>query len=409
MKVAYFDAFSGAAGDMIIASLLDAGCDREELERILAGLNVEHYRIDVRREMRHGIAATRFIVHLDEPHHHDHGHAHAHHHRTWADIREMILAADLPGGARDRAVAIFSRLAEAEAAVHGTEPDAVHFHEVGAVDSIVDIVGTAVALELMGIERVVSSPLAIGSGTVECAHGVLPVPAPATAELLKGVPLRPAPSKGDHQETGELLTPTGAAILTTLADRFGPPPAMTAEAVGYGAGSRQGAHAPNVLRVMIGETTADEGLDADGVWVIETNLDDTTAEVVADAAGRLLAAGALDVYTMAATMKKGRTGLVLSCLAHEGERAICERLLFEHTGTFGVRRHWCQRSLLARRHETVETPYGSVRVKIGRMGDRDLRAAPEFEDCRQAARAAGVSVQAVMQAALRAYQERDDA
>jgi uncharacterized protein (TIGR00299 family) protein len=269
------------------------------------------------------------------------------------------------------------------------------------VDSIVDVVGAAVAVELMGIERVLCSAIPVGGGSVACAHGVLPVPAPATAELLRGVPLRPS------VDEAELTTPTGAAILTTLAHGYGPMPAMTYDAVGCGAGARQGLRAANVLRVFIGTAPGDgaDGLEADGLWAIETNLDDATAEVVADAASRLLAAGAADVWTAPVVMKKGRSGVVLTCLAGDAEREVCERLIFEHTGTFGLRRHWCTRSMLRREHRTVRTPYGPVRVKVGRRGDTVLRVAPEFEDCRGAAEAAGVSVQAVMREALRGMGE----
>jgi uncharacterized protein (TIGR00299 family) protein len=395
MKIAYFDAFSGAAGDMIVAALLAAGCDRQPLHDALSALEVGHWSLDVHEEVRRGITATRFVVNLEA--------GHDHHHRTWADIRAIIQAADLPGRSADLAIRIFTRLAEAEARVHGTDPDKVHFHEVGAVDSIIDIVGAAVALDLMGIERIVCSPIPTGSGTVTCAHGELPVPAPATMELLQGVPTRPGPGAATGEPLGELTTPTGAAILATLAESFGPQPAMVPEAVGYGAGTRQGKHAPNVLRVVIGQAACDDGLAADGVWVVEATLDDTSAEIVADAANRLLAAGALDVTTSAVTMKKGRTGLVLSCLVHDAERAACEQALFDHTSTFGVRRHWCERTMLRRRHETVETQWGAVRVKLGLRGDAVIRVAPEFEDCRAVAEAASVSVQQVMQDALARY------
>jgi hypothetical protein len=390
MKIAYFDTFSGASGDMILGSLLDAGLDLAALRAALATLPVEHYQLEASKELRHGFAATRFIVRLE--------HGHDHHHRTWADIRAMIQGANLPGGSKDRAIAIFARLAEVEAAVHGTTPDAVHFHEVGAVDSIVDIVGAAVAMELLGIERVECSPIPPGSGTVQSAHGLLPVPAPATAELLKGIPVRPSP------EEGELTTPTGAAILTTLAASFGPMPAMVVRAVGQGAGTRQGRSVPNLLRVFLGET-ADQpaDLDSDSLWTVETNLDDTTAEVVADAGQRLLAAGALDVFMTPVTMKKGRSGIVLTCLVHETERPRIEELIFEHTGTFGLRRWLCGRSLLHRRHETVTTSCGPVRLKLGLRGQKVVRVSPEFEDCRRAAEAHAVSVQAVMQEALRLY------
>jgi len=395
MSVAHFDAFSGAAGDMILAALLDAGCELAAVESALARLDVGHWRLEARKESRRGLAATRFIVHLE--------HGHDHHHRTWADIRRIIASADLPGAAGERATAIFARLAEAEAAVHGTSPEAVHFHEVGAVDSIIDIVGAAVALELLGVGRVTCSAIPPGSGTVRCAHGVLPVPAPATAELLKGVPIAPPPGPQTDEPAGELTTPTGAAILTTLAEGYGPMPAMTLRAVGCGAGSREGRAAPNILRVFLGDAPGDEGLQADGLWVVETNLDDATPEVVADAVGRLLEVGAADAYTVPITMKKGRSAVLLACLVHDDRRAACEEIIFRHAGTFGLRRHWCTRSILGRAHETVETQYGPVRVKIGRRGREVVRVSPEFEDCRRAADAAGVSVQAVMQEALRLY------
>lgn len=386
MKTAYFDAFSGASGDMILGSLVDAGLDLAALESALGSLGVHGYRLEARKETRLGIAATRLEVHLESGH--DHTHRHLSH------IRQIIEAATLPGRAAERALAVFTRLAEAEARVHGTTAEKVHFHEVGAVDAIVDIVGAAVALELMGVGRVVSSPLPTGGGTVTCAHGVMPVPAPATAELLKGVPLRPS------LEQKELTTPTGAAILTTLADAFGDVPTMRIEAIGYGAGQRQGQTVANVLRVLIGSDVAD-GLAGDTIWVIETNLDDTTGEVVADASRRLMEAGALDVFTTPILMKKGRPGLLLRCLAHEDTRGRIEQLIFEHTGTFGLRRSQWTRSMLGRRHETVQTPYGAVRVKLGLRGDDVLRVAPEYEDCRSAAEAHGVSVQQVMQEAIR--------
>lgn len=385
MKIAYFDAFAGAAGDMIVAALLDAGCDFAALEQALATLRLHRYRLETRREKRRGIMASRFIVHLED--------GHDHHHRTWADIRKIIDAARLPGRAAERAKAIFQRLAEAEAAVHGSQPDAVHFHEVGAVDSIIDIVGAAVALELMGIDRVACSGLPLGGGTVETAHGTLPVPAPATARLLAGVPVRPS------LEQQEVTTPTGAAILTTLAESYGPAPTMTLQAVGNGAGSRVGEHVANILRVFVGEAETDAGLQADGVWVIETNLDDATAEVVADASERLMAAGAVDVFSMPIVMKKGRAAVLVTCLAHESERAAVEAALLAHTGTFGLRRHWCTRSMLHREFRKVTTPHGEVRMKIGRRGDEVVLATPEYEDCRRVAEAVGVPVREVMRLA----------
>ncbi len=491
MKIAYFDAFSGASGDMILAALLDAGLPLEQLDKALANLNLPGYSLSTSREIRHGITATRFVVHLDHNHepaaeepqaaphdhqhphkhehphghehphkhdhaddaahghsrdhghnhehhkHHDHDHKHKHdhdqsqghshdhghsheaghghsheHQRSWAEIRPMIEAANLPPRAARRATDIFQKLAEAEAAVHGSTPEEVHFHEVGAVDSIVDIVGAALALELLGIDKVYASAIPPGSGTVRCAHGLLPVPAPATALLLRGVPTRPS------TEPGELTTPTGAAILATLAEGFGPMPAMTPQAIGVGTGTRPGKTIPNIMRVFIGqagpaeEAATDDGLEHDRVCIIEANLDDATAEVIADAATRLLAAGALDVYTTPIMMKKGRSAVMLSCLARPDQRQQMQQLLFDHTTTFGLRHYTAERSMLRRQHQTVETAFGPLRIKLGLRGQETVRVAPEYEDCRraaEAAEAAGTSVQQVMQAALLAWHGGDKA
>ncbi len=388
MHTLYIDPFCGVAGDMLLAALLDAGLEEGPLRSVLRALPITGYEIDVRREKRRALAATRLVVTpgpaADGPHRH------------LADVEEIVRRADLPPGADGRALAVFRRLAEAEAKVHGTTPDRVHFHEVGGVDSIVDIVGTCTGLALLGVERIVCGPVPLGSGTIETAHGRLPVPAPATVELLKGVPTRPG------EEQGELTTPTGAALVSTLADAFGPSPPMTIEAVGYGAGSRQGERLPNVVRVLLGPSAAAEGADADAVWLLEANLDDATGETLGAAAEALFEAGALDVWMTPATMKKGRPGVVLSCLAPPSRWAEVERDMFSHTATFGVRRTLVERTKLRRGPVTVATPYGQVRVKVGRRGGRTVAARPEYEDCRRLAREAGVPFLKVFEAALAA-------
>jgi hypothetical protein len=390
MLAIYVDPFSGIAGDMLLGALLDAGLAEARLRQALAALPLEGYRLAVGREERRGLAAARAEVRLaagaDQPH------------RRLADIERLLAAAPLPGAAAATARAVFRRLAEAEAKVHGCAPEEVHFHEVGAVDSIVDIVGACAGLALLGVERVIAGPVPTGSGTVETAHGRLPVPAPATLELLRGVPTRAS------DEPGELTTPTGAALLAVLAERFGPMPAMTVEAVGYGAGSRQGQRLPNVLRVVLGQLTDRDGdEEADTVWLLEANLDDAGGEVLGAAAEALFQAGALDVWTVPAVMKKGRPGVVLAALADHGRREAVEETMLRHTPTFGVRRRLVERTKLARETLSVETPYGPVRVKVGRRGRAVLAVHPEYDDCLRAARAAGAPLAQVVEAARDAW------
>ncbi|HNQ22252.1 MAG TPA: nickel pincer cofactor biosynthesis protein LarC [Phycisphaerae bacterium] len=391
MRIAYFDCFSGAAGDMIVAALLDAGADVERLRAGLASLGLHGYALSIERVTRKGLAATRFDVRLDADHHQPHRHL--------SDILHLLERAPLPTTVRARATDVFQRLAQAEAAVHGTTPDHVHFHEVGAVDAILDVVGAVWALELLGVERVVCSPLPTGSGTVHCAHGVFPVPAPATAELLKGVPLAAC------DEPGELTTPTGAAVLTTLAEQFGPVPPMQLAAVGYGAGAREGGMLPNVLRVLIGEPHAVG--EVDEITVLETNLDDSSPQWVAHCLERTLAEGALDAYALPIQMKKSRPGLLLTVLCRPEDAAKFEALLFAETTTFGIRRHQSRRTKLARREESVTTPYGVIRVKVATREGVET-AHPEFDDCLAAARTQGVSVRLVMSAVQLAWGRRGD-
>jgi pyridinium-3,5-bisthiocarboxylic acid mononucleotide nickel chelatase len=395
MKIAYFDCFCGAAGDMIVASLLDAGADAGSLRAGFESMGVGGYTLSVEKTTKQGFAATRFIVDLDTSSKQPHRHL--------KDVKAIIERGSFSEAVRDRAIRIFERLAKAEACVHGTTIEKVHFHEVGAVDAILDIVGASLALESLGIERVCCSPIPTGSGTVKCQHGIMPVPAPATAELLKGVPL------ASCEETGELTTPTGAAILTEIAESFGPVPSMAIESVGCGAGTREGKTRPNILRVLVGESAASEASgEIDSIVQLETNLDDSTPEVIGYCFERLLSAGALDVYTVPIQMKKGRLGVLLSVLCEPSDVSAMEEILFAETSTFGVRRQTWQRSKLSRRWETVQTPFGEVRMKVGER-DGVVTASAEFEDCRKLAVEHGVALREVMAAASAAWQAHAEA
>ena len=305
------------------------------------------------------------------------------------------------GIATGKALAVFRRLAEAEARVHGSTAEKVHFHEVGAVDAIVDIFGVCAGLEMLGVERVVASPLPMGSGYVDAAHGRLPVPAPAVVELMQGFPVRSC------DEEGELTTPTGAALAVTLADAFGPMPPMVIEKVGYGAGAREGKRVPNVLRLILGQPAGAGTAEADVVWLLEANVDDASGETLGAATQALFEAGALDVWLVAATMKKGRPGVVLACLAAEGLVAAVEEAIFRETPTFGVRRSAVERTKLAREHATVQTAFGPVRVKVGRRGGRVVTASPEYEDCRRLAAERGVGFREVYAAAVEAWRSAE--
>ena len=388
MTLAYFDCFAGAGGDMIVASLLDAGLDLDRLKGELAKLDIGLFEIAAETVQRNGVAGTYFNVQPgagDQPH------------RRVADILDIIRKADLPGDAGAKASAVFMALGRAEAAVHGTSIDEVHFHEVGAVDSIVDIVGACVGLELMGIDRVICSAIRTGKGTVDCDHGRLPVPTPATCKLIAAAK---APTVS-LDINGEATTPTAVALLTTLAESFGPIPAMTVSAVGCGAGTRIGGPLPNLLRVFVGESAQDGA--ADSVMELSVNLDDCTGEVIGATIQSLLAGGALDAWAAPITTKKSRPGWMLSALCHPADTAAVETILLTETTSFGVRRRLCGRTKLDRRHETVQTPYGPIRVKIGSREGRDLTAAAEFEDCRAAADAHHVAVKEVLAAAIEAY------
>lgn len=388
MNVAYFDCFSGAGGDMIVASLLDAGADADRLRSDLGALGVGGYSLSIKRVNKQGFAATRFLVELDK--------RTAQPHRHLKNVVEILDRSALASPVRQKAVRVFKRLAEAEARVHGTTVDKVHFHEVGAVDAMVDIVGAILALDLLGVERIICSPIPTGSGTVTCDHGVIPVPAPATAELLMGVPL------AANEETGELITPTAAALLTTLAHEFGPLPPMVMRSIGYGAGTRDGQRLPNVLRVMLGETS--ENAESDSITVLEANLDDATPEMIGHCMERLFAEGALDVYTVPIQMKKSRPGVVLTVLCNHDKAAAMEAIVFAETPTFGVRRHTVTRAKMRRRYEAVTTPFGEIRMKVGEWAGA-VTASPEYEDCKAAALRQNVALRDVMAAANTAWAE----
>ena len=390
MALAYFDCFAGAGGDMIVAALLDAGADLAALTAELAKLGLDGYALSADRVSRGGMTGTKFDVHVsagDPPSCH------------YSDIRDLIAQADLVGRAGDRAIAALTRLAEAEAYIHNASIEDVHFHEVGAIDSIVDIVGACVALELLNIDTLICSPIATGQGTIECDHGTLPVPAPATARMLA---LAKAPTVAIGCD-GEATTPTATALLTTLAASFGPLPPMTVAAVGYGAGTRTEGPRPNLLRVFVGEAASDGAADA--VVELSANLDDCTGEILGATIERLIAAGCVDAWATPITTKKSRPGWQLSALCAPADVAAAEEILLTETTTLGVRRRICGRTKLARRHETVQTPFGPIRLKLGCRDERVLTASPEFEDCRAAAETHHVPIKDVMTAAANAYAE----
>ncbi len=393
MKLAYFDCFSGAGGDMIVAALLDAGADEATLRDGIAALNLSGYSLTIEKINKQGFAATRFLVELESSKKQPHRHL--------KDIVKIIEAANLSATVQQHSIRIFERLADAEAKVHGTTIDKVHFHEVGAVDAIIDIVGAVLAIDSLDVGQVICSPLPLGSGTVLCDHGVMPVPAPATAWLLKGVPV------AESDEVGELVTPTAAAILTTLADRFGSMPSTTLSAIGYGAGTRDGQTRPNVLRVLLGQdvATPDEA-EMDQIVVLETNLDDCSPEIVGHCMDTLLTAGVLDVFAVPIMGKKHRPGFLLTVLCEPAGVGAAEHILFTQTTTFGIRRRSSLRVKLARRNEVVVTPFGPVSVKIGERKGL-VTVSPEFESCREAADKHHVAVRVVMDAARSAWSVRD--
>jgi pyridinium-3,5-bisthiocarboxylic acid mononucleotide nickel chelatase len=426
MRIAYLDCFAGISGDMFLGALIDAGVDPKIFHDAVATLNL-NATLKIEKADRSGISATKVHVYEgaklaeeDHEHHthqqththqhqpktqhqhkaghtHDHPHEHTHEHthgRSLTVIRDLINAATLTSAVKQTAIHAFELLGASEAKIHDVPIEKIHFHEVGAVDAIVDIVAASAGIHALAVDKWYCSPLNVGGGMVDCAHGRFPVPAPATADLLRGLPTYSA-----HIEK-ELVTPTGAAIIRTLEPTFGPQPAMRIQQIGYGAGTRNPKDFPNVLRLSIGET-ADATHSA--VAVLETALDDISPQILAHVTERALALGALDVMCTAVQMKKGRLGTLLTILADDAQIPVLEDLLLRETSTLGVRIHHERRSCLERSHKTVTTPYGDIRIKVGSRNNETYNAAPEFEDCRTAAAKHNVPVKQVQQAAIAAY------
>jgi pyridinium-3,5-bisthiocarboxylic acid mononucleotide nickel chelatase len=421
MRIGYLECFAGISGDMLLGALVDAGAPAELLLQTARELNIGA-ELKVELVDRSGIRSAKVDVLADGkiaevPGHHQHdqdghsqehdhsheysqGHHHAHAHgRNWKQIQELILRASLGEGARALALRAFELLAQAEAKIHGVPVDEVHFHEVGGVDAIADIVCGAVGLCSLGVESWYASAVNVGSGHVHCAHGRFPVPAPATAELLRGIPTYSAGPKR------ELTTPTGAALLRALGCTFGEAPVMAASAIGYGAGTANPEGFPNVLRLTVGDGAEARAGKSDRVVVLECAVDDASPQVVAHAMELALENGALDAMSGPVAMKKGRLGTLLTVLATPENAAAIEGLLFRETTTLGIRRRTEERVILDRSFVTVETAYGLIRVKVGSQGGERLNAMPEYEDCRRAAREHGVPLKLVIEAAFVAYAE----
>ena len=416
MRIAYLDCFAGISGDMFLGALVDAGVDPKILQEATAALNL-NASLKIEKVDRSGISSTKVHVYdgakpaeethkteapdhtHQQTHTHQHktGHTHEHDHthgRSLAVIRNLINAAALAPAVKQTAIHAFELLGASEAKIHNVPVEKIHFHEVGAVDAIVDIVATSAGINALAIDKWFCSPLNVGGGMVDCAHGRFPVPAPATADLLRGLPTYSA-----HIEK-ELVTPTGAALIRALAPTFGPQPALRVQHIGYGAGTRNPENFPNVLRLSIGET-ADATHTT--VAILETALDDLSPQILAHVTERALALGALDVMSTAVQMKKGRLGTLLTILADDAHVPALEDLLFRETSTLGVRIHHERRSCLDRTYTSVTTPYGDIRIKIGSRDNQVFNAAPEFEDCRTAAQKHNVPVKQVLQIALSSY------
>ena len=377
MKTAYLDCFSGLSGDMFLGSLLDAGLSFDPLKQCLQALPFHGYRLESKRETRNQISGTRFMVHLDEGHYKGHGDKkHGHKNRDLKAISQIIDQGDLTDSVKKKSMAIFESLARVEGHIHNLPPDRVHFHEVGAVDSIIDIVGTVYALEILGIERLLVSPLPLGSGFVKTAHGRIPVPAPATLALLKGVPVL---NSGVQQE---MVTPTGAALATGLAASFGPMPPMVVQNVGYGVGSRELPDRPNLLRVIIGHE--EHGKQTDTVVVLETNLDDMRPEGLGYLMERLFRAGALDVVFLPVQMKKNRPGVQVQVIGRPERKDRLMQIMVQETTTLGIRFRYSRRMLLERNPETVASPWGEIAVKRV-IREKTSRLVPEYDVCRDIA------------------------
>jgi uncharacterized protein (TIGR00299 family) protein len=392
MKTLYFDCFAGASGDMILGALVGVGVEPQALLENLSLLGVEGYEIKFETVDRSGISATHALVHT----------AHEHAHRHLSDILKIIYQSKLSEGVKDRAARIFSRLAEAESRVHNMPVERIHFHEVGALDAIIDVVGACIGFELLGIERFASSALHVGSGMVEMAHGRFPIPPPAVAELLKDIPIYASDIKG------ELVTPTGAAIISTVCSKFGALPKMKIEVTGYGAGTREYEKFPNVLRLMLGEdeATTKREAETERLSMLETNIDDMSPQLFGHLMDKAFELGALDCYFTPAQMKKNRPGVLVSILCRRDVSDALTELLFSETTTLGVRSYEVERRALEREIVRVATPYGEIDVKLAIINGRVVNRMPEYEQCRAAAIRAGVALRVVEAAALNALTEK---
>jgi uncharacterized protein (TIGR00299 family) protein len=382
MKIAYFDCVAGASGDMILGALIDAGLDIDELREALQALGLSEYELQVRELQKGVIEATSVEVVVTRE-------VAA---RKLDDIEAIILQSDLPTTVKDSSLAIFRRVIQVEAGIHGADPGDVHLHEVGGTDAIVDVVGSLLGLELLSVDKVYASRLPLGHGFVRCAHGLIPVPAPATLELLKGVPLV------QYDVEGELVTPTGAAILTSLSEGYGPMPQMTVESIGYGAGKSDFPF-PNVLRLVMGTAPPPVSAPMEEVVLLETNLDDMNPELYEHAMDSLFQAGALDVFLQPIQGKKNRPGVLLSALCHPEARDRLSAALFAETTTLGIRLKTMRRLCLDRETAKVRTPYGEISIKVARLGEEIVNLSPEYEDCRRLARETGRPLKEVYAAA----------
>jgi uncharacterized protein (TIGR00299 family) protein len=430
MKTLYLDIFSGVSGDMFVGALLDLGVDAHQFEYELEKLRLDGYHLHVSRAQKSGIAGVKFDVHLADEHDHEHGHSHSHHdhghshshghehghshahehershddNRTFGEIKKLISNSSLSDWVKQKSVAVFQRIADAEGKIHGKPPEQVHFHEVGAVDSIVDIVGACIALEMLGKPRVLAAPVVEGVGWIDCAHGRFPIPAPATLAILgtRGVAVTQC------DEPHELVTPTGAALLAEFVESFEPMQNLVAEKIGFGLGTRENKTRPNVLRAVLGTSNIEHRTsniqshdwETDTIAVLETNLDDINAEILGNFVERALTAGALDIFHTAIQMKKNRPGVLLTVLCAENEADKFSELILRETSAFGVRRHSAERRKLKREFTKVKTEFGEVAIKLGKLGGKTIQAAPEFESCRKLAEEKNVPVKQIYEAAI---------
>jgi uncharacterized protein (TIGR00299 family) protein len=388
VKIAYFDCFSGISGDMIIGAFIDAGFDIATLKDQLSQMHLHGYEISAKKVKRSGIQGTKFDVTINHTNKHTTtSHHHHNSHLRLSDIQNIIENSKLHSDIKNDSIKIFRKLAIAEAKVHNTSVESVHFHEVGATDSIVDIVGSVIAIKNLGIEKIYFSPIPTGHGYTECEHGTFPVPAPATAELLKNQVLKSV----DIDK--ELTTPTGAAIITTLGESLQTIPGMRIQQIGYGAGSNDNTGVPNLLRVLIGEVTTQT--ESDEMWVVETNIDNMPGEILGYAMDKLFEEGAVDAYFTPIQMKKGRPGVIISAIVPEPRLSAVESAMLTQTTTFGIRKYKVARTTLAREFKEIDTRYGKIRVKIGKYNGAIKSVSPEYEDCRKIAEEKGIPLKQI--------------